>query len=296
MKDQNIWVSIIIPTYNRKDVISRAIDSCLRQTYDNVEIVICDDHSSDGTLDFLKKKYADISNIKFCVTPEGKKGANAARNEGIRISRGEFIAFVDDDDELVEDSIEVRLNTALNTDSALVYGDIYYKRSDKEAPILVQYDDIAESEYDQRTYLLRELALCVQVTIMVKKSALESVGYLDENMISRQDDDVVVSVGLKYKLQHCKQVVAILGFSEKSIVSNKKNVYLGFKIIINKYKDEIRKYASYRRYLLWQIRMIAIWAQYREQYSKLRVMKTAYRMLYRFVYNLIGRKKYFRRW
>lgn len=294
MEDQNVCVSVIIPTYNRKNVISKAIDSCLKQTYSNVEIIICDDRSSDGTLDFLKEKYKHVDNIKYCVTPEGRKGANAARNEGIRISKGEFIAFLDDDDELVEDSVEIRVNTALNTGCALVYGDVYYKPSDKEAPMLIRFDDI--SEYDQKRFLVRELALCSQITIMVSKSALESVGYLDENMISRQDDDVVVSVGLKYKLQHCKQVVAIIGFSEKSIISNQKNVYLGFKRIIKKYKNEIIKYASYQRYCLWQVRMIAIWAKYREQKSRLRVMKIAYRMLYRLIFNLIGRKKYFRRW
>ena len=294
MEDKKTWVSIIIPTYNRKNVISKAIDSCLKQTYSNVEIVICDDHSSDGTLDFLKKKYEHIDNIKYCVTPKGKKGANAARNEGIRISKGEFIAFLDDDDELVEDSIEVRINTALSTDSVFVYGDAYYLPPGEESPMTVQFDDI--SEFDQKRFLVRELALCSQITIMVSKSALESVGYLDENMISSQDDDVVVSVGLKYKLQHCKQVVAIIGFSEKSIISNKKNLYLGRKIIVKKYKNEIIKYASYRRYILWQIRLIAMWAKYREQKSKFRVMKIAYRVLYRAIFNLIGRKKFFRRW
>lgn len=117
-------VSVVIPTYNRKDIIHRAIDSCLAQTYPNIEIVICDDRSEDDTVDYLKERYKDKCNIFYCSTPIGKKGANAARNEGIRKARGKYIAFLDSDDYLLENSIQDRMEIFKVKKYGLVYGNV----------------------------------------------------------------------------------------------------------------------------------------------------------------------------
>ena len=66
-------VSIIIPTYNRKNSIKDAIDSCLTQTYQKIEIIICDDHSTDHTKEYVKERMKEDPRIRYCVTPEGKR-------------------------------------------------------------------------------------------------------------------------------------------------------------------------------------------------------------------------------
>lgn len=72
-------VSIIIPTYNRRHMIGKAIDSCLSQSYKNIEIIICDDHSTDGTNKYIEERIKEDPRIIYCITPEGKKGANAKK-------------------------------------------------------------------------------------------------------------------------------------------------------------------------------------------------------------------------
>ena len=87
-------VSVIIPTYNSKDIICDAIDCALAQTYEDIEIIVVDDGSTDGTENVLKQKYP--TQIRYIGKPNG--GPASARNLGIRNCRGEFLAFLDADD------------------------------------------------------------------------------------------------------------------------------------------------------------------------------------------------------
>lgn len=88
--------SIIIPTYNRWHTITKAIDSALNQTFDNFEIIICDDGSTDETSRLVYERFPD-PRIKYFRTEH--KGVSHARNFGISKSQGEYIAFLDSDDE-----------------------------------------------------------------------------------------------------------------------------------------------------------------------------------------------------
>lgn len=270
-------VSIVIPTYNRKKVISRAIDSCLNQTFKNIEIIICDDRSTDGTVEYLKSKYAQIDNIIYCVTPAGKKGANAARNEGAKKAKGKFIAFLDSDDYLLSDSIEIRIKAIENTQYGLVYGNVCSQINNGVRRVS-KYEDI--SMYDQRKYLMQELALCITSSIMVKKCVLEKVGYLDENLKSWQDDDLVVSVGMRYKICYCKEPIAVIVASRVSISRNSENVYQGCKEIVKKHKKEIIRYASCFRYMLWKIRILSLWAKCKEDRESHMMLKSVYRHIF----------------
>jgi glycosyltransferase involved in cell wall biosynthesis len=93
---KNGRVSVIITTKNRKNYLKQAIDSVLSQTYKNIEIIIVNDGSDDGTADYLKKF---LNNEKILIiTNETSMGANYCRNLGIRNSKGDYLAFLDDDD------------------------------------------------------------------------------------------------------------------------------------------------------------------------------------------------------
>lgn len=90
----NALVSVIIPTFNSKQYVCDAIDSALAQTYRDIEIIVVDDGSADGTGDLLKDKYG--GRIKYIYKENG--GPASARNLGIKNTKGEFIAFLDADD------------------------------------------------------------------------------------------------------------------------------------------------------------------------------------------------------
>lgn len=105
-------ISVIIPTYNRKRILSRAIKSILGQTYQDIEILVIDDGSTDNTKELFSNTLVD-PRIRY-ENLSSNQGVHIARNRGIEISRGEFLVFLDSDDELFPNALEVAHGTFLN--------------------------------------------------------------------------------------------------------------------------------------------------------------------------------------
>jgi glycosyltransferase involved in cell wall biosynthesis len=115
-------VSVVIPAYNRVDFLGRAIDSVLDQRYENVEAIVVDDGSSDGTADLAEERAALDPRVRVIRTPH--LGVSAARNAGIRQVRGDYVAFLDADDWLSEDKLSLQVGALLaHPDVDLVYSD-----------------------------------------------------------------------------------------------------------------------------------------------------------------------------
>ena len=106
--NENPLVSIIIPTYNYASYLPRAIRSCLDQSYGMVEVIVVDDGSTDDT----RRVVHEMGRSIFYVFQENK-GVSSARNAGLKLARGEFIAFLDADDYLKKDAVETRLRAFL---------------------------------------------------------------------------------------------------------------------------------------------------------------------------------------
>lgn len=107
-RQQDVKVSIIMPTYNRADVISRAIDSVVTQSYKNWELIIIDDYSTDHT-EAIIKRYVQDERIKYILN-DGKKGVCGARNKGLKLAEGEYIAYLDSDNEWENDYLLLSVN------------------------------------------------------------------------------------------------------------------------------------------------------------------------------------------
>ncbi len=99
-------VSIIIPTYNRAGLVGRAVDSALRQTFTDYEIIVVDDASTDDTRGYLHNRYQDT--ITYIQKKENQ-GLSAARNSGIAAAQGTYLAFLDDDDEWFSDKLSLQI-------------------------------------------------------------------------------------------------------------------------------------------------------------------------------------------
>ncbi len=116
--DECIDISVIIPVYNYKDVISSCIDSVINQkTKYNFEVVLVDDGSTDGA-NLICDEYAKLSNVK--TIHQKNAGIGAARNTGIKNARGKYLMFVDCDDYVHDDFIETMLNKAYFTDNDII--------------------------------------------------------------------------------------------------------------------------------------------------------------------------------
>lgn len=109
MNGQNNLVSVIIPTYKRADMLPRAVDSVLNQTYKNVEVIVVDDNNPDtewrASTTGLMQQYADNLRVRY-ICHEKNMNGSVARNTGIAEAKGDIITFLDDDDEYFPEKIE----------------------------------------------------------------------------------------------------------------------------------------------------------------------------------------------
>ena len=126
-------VSVIIPTYKRKlDYVSNALQSVLNQTYDDIEIIVVDDSPNDFPYRDEIKNYIEKLNDDRVIYIRNEKnlGGSLSRNVGINASRGEYITFLDDDDEYMPGKVEKQLKFMLSNDCDLSFSNMIMYRLD----------------------------------------------------------------------------------------------------------------------------------------------------------------------
>jgi len=241
-------ISVIIPTFNRAKTIARSMDSVLLQTFSPMEIIVVDDGSTDDTMTVMQN-YRD-TRIKY-LRLASNQGAQNARIRGIQESQGDFLAFLDSDDEWSKDSLEIRLTSffAAGFSEGLIYGDAAYRGAKN---ISFHFKKLSGIEY---RYLLKELSLCPFSVMMISRSCFVKCGLPSADFPSWQDDDMVLTVGKLFPVHHCGSVVAIMHRSPSSISLNKHAIYHGCQRIVSKYANDIKQYRGYFRLLLWELRV-----------------------------------------
>ena len=121
---RNESVSIVIPIFNAEKYLDASIGSLLGQTYSNIEIILVEDCSSDNSLAVCKRYEESDSRIKV-ISHETNKGYCCSRNDGIEASSGDWIMFLDADDEYLPDAVEKMVNRAVSYDAQIVFSKFY---------------------------------------------------------------------------------------------------------------------------------------------------------------------------
>lgn len=134
-----IDVSVIVPAYNAEAYIRKCLDSLLNQTKKEIEIIAVNDGSKDKTLDILNEYKSNYPEIITVISQENQ-GLSTTRNNGIKVARGKYIAFVDSDDYVKEDMLEVMFNKALQGDYDVVACGVDAVYPDKVMPISIGID------------------------------------------------------------------------------------------------------------------------------------------------------------
>ncbi len=206
-------VTIIIPCYNGKRYIGSAVKSVLDQTFNEFEIIVVDDGSSDGSIDAIAGFRSD-PRLQLIVH-EKNRGIAAARNTGIKNSRGDYIAFLDQDDLWKADKLEKQINIFENDRSGeigMVFSDVELikevngktKRRRQRAPSGINTAS--------RIEILKNLFLRNFVTIvsaMVRRRCFDDVGLLDERIRSGADDyDFCFRLAVHYRFAHIAEPLA----------------------------------------------------------------------------------------
>ena len=150
---ENELVSVIIPIYNSEDFISMTLESILSQTYESIEIILIDDCSTDNSEEIIKSYVNKHQNIHYHQL-EKNSGAAIARNRGIEIAKGKYIAFLDSDDLWVKNKLEKQVSLMKQhnypfTFSAYGFIDEYAKKFDKAyyPKEKVSYQDLLKTNY-----------------------------------------------------------------------------------------------------------------------------------------------------
>ena len=186
-------VSVIIPTHNRVDLLPRAIDSVLNQTYNDIEIIVVSDGSTDGT-DAFMQRYEASKRIKY-INYSPARGGNYARNTGFNAAQGEFVAFLDDDDEWLPTKIEKQVALMeSDTSVGLTYTGIncIYVNED------ISYPFIPTLKGDLSKEILFQNCVGSTSSVMLRSSFCQNCRF-DENLQALQDFDLWIAV-----LQGCK--------------------------------------------------------------------------------------------
>jgi glycosyltransferase involved in cell wall biosynthesis len=137
-------VSIIIPVYNTEEYLDECLDSCINQTYTNLEIICINDGSTDNSLQILEKYAKTDKRIK--VIDKKNEGVGTARNIGIDSALGEWVTFLDSDDFFELDGIESLVNSSFSNDADMIIGNYYYYDS------LNEYKRINRVQFKEKFY------------------------------------------------------------------------------------------------------------------------------------------------
>lgn len=206
-------VSVVIPAYNRASRISAALRSVQAQTYPNWEAIVVDDASTDKTCDVVLEMAGCDERIRLVRHQQNRK-AQAARNTGIRSAKGEWIAFLDSDDEYLPDSIQDRLTLAEKEHVLVVHSECYILNPGQEKQ-LYKIRPLSGNIY--KAVLEKEGP--VFPALFVKKEALERIGLLDEKIKSYQEWDTSIRLAKHFAFGFCARPTFIYDYRGEDAMS-----------------------------------------------------------------------------
>tara|TARA_B100001769_G_scaffold67478_1_gene50229 strand:- start:247 stop:1083 length:837 start_codon:yes stop_codon:yes gene_type:complete len=185
-------ISVIIPTYNRKHTLQRAIDSVLAQTFKPYEIIIVDDGSKDGTKEWLLQNYPSVQYIH-----QPNNGVSSARNKGIQISQGSWIALLDSDDEWMPEKLEYQSRfIELNRDSSFCHTNEIWIRNGVRVNQMKKHKKYGGDIFKHCLDICR----ISPSSSIIKKDVFEEVGAFDESLTVCEDYDLWLRVTAKFNI------------------------------------------------------------------------------------------------
>lgn len=202
-------ISVVIPLYNKEKQIAHTLQSVLRQTFQDFEIVIVNDGSTDHSVEEVKK----VQDARIRLIHQQNAGVSAARNRGIREAKYDLIAFLDADDEWKPKYLETQYGLYQKYPECSVYACNYEFRNSegKVTPTIIRKLPFQGEDGVLRNYF--EVASCshppiCSISIMVKKEAIQTVGGFPVGIKSGEDLLTWARLAVKYKIAYCKLPLA----------------------------------------------------------------------------------------
>lgn len=235
-KDRNPLISIIMPTFNRVNFLKKAIKSIQKQTYDNFELIVVDDASTDNTENLISS--LRDNRLIYVKNPKNMGGA-ASRNVGIHLAKGEYIGFLDDDDEWLPSKLEKQVSFFNEHPEVDIVYTGFLVRDINVWNIIGQI--VPKMRGMIREELLMDNCIGTTSTLLVKRGALLRTNLFDETLPSCQDWDLWISLSKFCYFDYLAEPLVIYSVHGDRISNNIEAVLEGRKKIFAKYKEEIEK-------------------------------------------------------
>lgn len=230
-------ISVVIPVYNRIHSLRRCLDSVLAQTYPVVELLVVDDCSSDGSAE-TAESIADIR-IRLLRLPV-RSGAQAARNAGIRSAEGDWIAFLDSDDEWLPDKIarQVQVLAGVGNEPMTVIHTDCWRVDGRTGTRTAWHIPPVEGNGAYRRILMARSPMFQGM--LTSKLALTRIGLLDEAVPAHQEWDTSIQLAKICRFYHIRDPLFIYHCEGKDTISGSRSLSInGYRYILKKFRNEI---------------------------------------------------------
>jgi len=247
-------VSIIIPTYNGAKYLPQAVESILAQTYDQYEIVIIDDGSTDQTKDIVSD-FIDSYPGKIRYIYQDNAGVSVARNTGIQNSKGRYIAFLDSDDQWLSQHLEKSVMAIESQPSTgLVHSNLTrVTESGKTIETPVKNEKYVSGKIFEPLFLRKGNIACS--TVLFKKECCEKVGYFDEQLtrLGCEDREMWLRIAQQYEIYYIDEVLVHYRVHETNFSRDHERMFKARCYVIDKFcsngtNHRLRKLALARIY------------------------------------------------
>jgi glycosyltransferase involved in cell wall biosynthesis len=231
-------VTVVIPAYNRKALLRRALGSVLGQTYDDWEVVVADDGSTDGTPDLAGEFAAE--RVHFLRLPF-RRGAAAARNAGVAASAGRILAFLDSDDEWQPEKLEKQMR-AFETaapDVGVVYTSTvrFFRGRTYDIPGA----SIRTREGNLFGPILRGLYIVPTPAAAVRRECLERVGGFDESLPALEEWDLWIRLAKVCRFAHVPEALTVSHYTLGSLSADRRLFLRAKRMIYRKHRRDFLK-------------------------------------------------------
>lgn len=213
-------VSVVIPTYNRALLINRAIQSVLSQTHQDFELIIVDDGSTDNTEEVLKG--LKDKRIKYVCLKENSGTSAVPRNVGIRESRGDYVAFLDSDDEWLPEKIEKQLNLfkEFRKKNLGLVGCNCWTINKTRGRILRRLPKYKNYQLFREDVLTGFPLYGIGSAALVKRKVIEKVGFFDERIKHGNLKDMIIRISRKYDFDLIEEPLLKIYSHQNSVTNN----------------------------------------------------------------------------
>lgn len=268
-------ISIVIPLYNKQHSVYSALQSVFRQTFDDYELIVIDDGSTDASAQIVRDNFSDS---RLRIISQQNAGVSAARNRGVAEAKGEYVAFLDADDEWKPDYLATQMVLAEKYPHCTVFAVNYEFRNEKGeiSPTVIRKLPFSSADGVLTNYF--EVAACSHPplwtsAVIVHKEAIQFIGGFPVGIKSGEDLLTWARLACRYEIAYCIEPLAVFNVEGYEIKERPKRIPARDDLVgkeLQKLKDDYRSphISDY----------IAVWHKMRSSvYMRLRMRKESIR-------------------